>query len=110
MAPFRPDHPTWYSWLAVLGSSIACSVLAVVIAINVNAKSAERDRAQQEELRSTLCSFVVALDDANRAAEQAGQPPTSLYGTQLAERIRTGRQVLSCPDGPPAPIPTHSPR
>lgn len=104
IVPFNPNHPRWYTWAAVLASSMSMGVLAVVIAINVNARSAERDRAQQEELRSTLCSFVVALDDANRAAEQAGAPPSTTYGAQLARRIREGREVLSCPPGPPEPV------
>jgi hypothetical protein len=40
-------HPGWYSWLVVIGGALTSALMAVTISITVNARTFERERAQQ---------------------------------------------------------------
>lgn len=76
-----PPRPGWYAWAALLLSTLALSIGAVVISVWVNAQS---DRK--------WCSVVATLDDA-----WAESPPTTPAGRNLAHDFAQLRRELNCP-------------
>lgn len=71
----------WYQGAAILGSSLAAALVAIGIAVHVNAES---DRK--------WCSVVVTIDGAYHQ-----QPPKTEAGKNLAEDMAALRRELHCP-------------
>jgi hypothetical protein len=73
-------RPGWYWWAAMLASSLAVGVAAVLIGIH----------GQQESERK-WCSIVTTLDSAYRQ-----QPPQTPTGKQVASDMAQLRRSLRC--------------
>lgn len=72
-------HPGWYSWIVVVGTSLASSVLVLVVTLHLARASVERERQARiqasEEGRRTACVLIVAQDNAftdSKPATEAG--------------------------------------
>lgn len=74
-------RPGWYWWAAMLASSLAVGVGAVLISLHMMAES---DRK--------WCSIVTTMTDSYDS-----QPPVTPAGKQLAADLRTLRDRLGCP-------------
>ncbi len=85
-------RPGWYWWAAMLASSLVVGVVAVVIALHVNAESDRKAELARRESERKWCSIVITLDSAYRQ-----QPPQTPTGQELAESIAGLRSSLHCP-------------
>lgn len=56
-------HPGWYSWLVVIGGALTSSLLAVAIAVTLNDRAIERDRADREQARRASCLLIHTMID-----------------------------------------------
>lgn len=90
-------HPSWYSWVVVLGTSLTSSMLVLIVALHMNARSEDRERQARMDSDLKWCSIVVSLDDGY---EQT--PPTTATGKNLQRAIKDLRGQLPCPPTAPA--------
>jgi hypothetical protein len=79
----EPDtvRPSWYWWAAMLASSLATGLVALLVAIHVNAES---DRK--------WCSIVSTM-----VSSYDQSPPSTAAGVQLAGDLRDLQRRLACP-------------
>jgi CHASE1-domain containing sensor protein len=96
--------PGWYSWLAVAGTSLLSSIMAVGVAVHatesqVRAERAARVAAQveaaksREDGRRVTCILVVAQDDAFHDTEAR---PQTAAGKRAADAWRELRTAFRC--------------
>jgi hypothetical protein len=68
-------HPGWYSWLVVIGGAFVSMLISVIIAIQVNNNTLERDRQEraaaerreadrQAANRMVSCAFIEKINQA----------------------------------------------
>ncbi|GAA2516588.1 hypothetical protein [Winogradskya humida] len=72
--------PGWYWWAAMLASSLAMGIGAVVISVHLTNTSLRQ-----------LCSIVVTMDDDYRS-----EPPSTPTGERLAGSLAELRRELGC--------------
>ncbi|WP_155123648.1 MULTISPECIES: hypothetical protein [unclassified Actinoplanes] len=68
----RPPRPTWYTWTALLASSLATGTAAVAISLHAQAESNRK-----------LCGIVSTQDDA-----WSETTPTTVTGSRVAKAMR----------------------
>jgi hypothetical protein len=86
-------HPGWYSWVVVLGGNLATLLLTVMVVLTINQRSIDRERAARLAGERAACAVV---DIYVRAAQEAPQPTTA-YGKEIVDSMRTLRAALRCP-------------
>ncbi len=85
-------RPSWYSWVVVIGTSLVSSMLALLVALQMNARSEARERQARVDSDRKWCSIVVTLDEGYRKA-----PPSTPTGQSLAKAVDELRRDLPCP-------------
>ena len=105
MSPLRGwmtahGRPGWYSWIVVVLVPIMASIGVLVISLEVNDRSIERERqarltAERERQASdrAFCGIVVLLDDSYRRS-----PPSTPAGRDLARAVNEARYGYRCPE------------
>lgn len=51
-------HPGWYSWFVVIGGALTSSIVAIGIAVTLNNRAIEQDRADRETARDATCLVI----------------------------------------------------
>lgn len=108
MSPLRgwmTEHgrPGWYSWIVVVLVPIMASVGVLVVALTLNQRSIDRDRAATQRqiqveraarltAEQALCEVWILLDDI-----YAQTPPPTDAGKALARAVANLRVVNNCP-------------
>jgi heme exporter protein D len=98
-------HPGWYSWLVVVGTALASSVLSLLVSLH-SARSAvdheraarvaaqERDRAAQVEAHRAACLVIVSQDEAFN--DPGSIPPATAAGRRAASAWHDLRKQFGC--------------
>jgi hypothetical protein len=84
-------HPSWWSWLVVIGGCLATLMIAVAISIQTNQTALDRERMARIQGEQELCEVVAALDDSYREV-----PPTTATGMKVADSMSRWR-ADNCP-------------
>jgi hypothetical protein len=96
MSPLRrwmTEHgrPSWYSWVVVVMVPILVSTGVLIVALRVNQRSIERERAERLAAERAFCGIVVLLDDSYRRS-----PPSTPAGKDLAREVAEARIAYRC--------------
>lgn len=96
MSPLRRwmsdhGHPSWYSWLVVIGACFTSLLISVTISISTTRHMVEREEQARLQGEQALCGVIYVLDDAYRQV-----PPTTPAGKQVAKAIADER-ARRCP-------------
>lgn len=89
-------HPSWWSWLVVIGACFSSMVISIVVSAVMNQRGIERERMARFQSEQQWCSVIVVMDDAWRS-----KPPATATGKEMAKGIRELRVGHRCPPAPP---------
>lgn len=91
----RPDgRPGWYSWLAMLLSSLTMGALAIIVSISLAGKALDKAEQARRDADAKWCSLLVTLDDSY---SDPAHVPSSLLGKAIAKAIGDLRKAYACP-------------
>lgn len=92
---YMTEHglPSWYSWLVVVLLPILTAMGVLVVALRVNERSIDRERAAREQAQrqtdAALCSVFAPLDDSYSAT-----PPATAAGKAFAVKVAAVRRQV----------------
>lgn len=89
-------HPSWWSWLVVIGGCMTTLIIAVVISVETNQKAIDRERMQRLKAEQDLCEIIATFDDSYKEV-----PPTTPTGIKVATSIAEWRASHCPPIVPP---------
>jgi hypothetical protein len=87
-------HPTWWSWVVVIGGCLTTLLISVVISVQTNQRAIDREREARLASELEFCSLLKLFDDSYREV-----PPNTPTGINLAKGLREYRQG-KCPPEP----------
>ena len=97
MSPLRQwmterGRPSWYSWVVVVAVPLISSIAVLIIALEINQRSIDREQQARRASEKAFCGIVVLLDESYQR-----QPPSTPAGKELARAVKSARAGYHCP-------------